>query len=258
MNKIIRLEFLLYISCFYLSSYKSLISSLTNRSIFSRFVKRWSARSRCIAVTGVAGPEREAPFAGCADIRRSITHTHTNTHAHACTQMHIYIAFRGASSTKLQEMKWHTRRGLSLENDLLRSVARRCARIKPDPPSHIDAPAYVHTIASVRILASPAVLLFTSFFLFLPLPPPSRAPSSLLSSSGERRSAETGERARMICNFNNQSHERRLIFIMITPPLYLAWEREPGIGVSTQNGPHGTKELHRSPRAKGTLRSWLV
>jgi len=30
----------------------------------------------------------------------------------------------------------------------------------------------------------------------------------------------------MICNFNNQSHERRLIFIMITPPLYLAWERE--------------------------------
>ncbi|TGZ37531.1 hypothetical protein DBV15_04673, partial [Temnothorax longispinosus] len=39
---------------------------------------------------------------------------------------------------------------------------------------------------------------------------------------------------------------------MITPPLYLAWERELEIGVPTQNGPHGTKELHRSLRAKGT------
>lgn len=44
---------------------------------------------------------------------------------------------------------------------------------------------------------------------------------------------------------------------MITPPLYLAWEREPGLGVPTQNGPHGTKELHRNPRAKGTLRSLI-
>lgn len=59
-------------------------------------------------------------------------------------QVHVYVTFRGASSTKLQEMKWHTRRGLSLENDLLRSTARRCARIKPDPPSHIDVPVRTH------------------------------------------------------------------------------------------------------------------
>lgn len=49
-----------------------------------------------------------------------------------------------------------------------------------------------------------------------------------------------GEHARMICNFNNQSHERRLIFIMITPPLYLAWERELEIGV-----PHTKRSMEQ-------------
>jgi len=136
-------------------------------------------------------------------------------------------------------MKRHTRHGLSLENDLLRSTARRDAHEQsPIPPSRTDVRASTHTRAHPGIgirVPSPRALLSNPVLCFLsPWSP------ALSSSRG-------GERARMLCNFDNQSHERRLIFIMITAASTSRMGTRSPIGGAGGQG----EDPSRDPRNKG-------
>lgn len=148
-------------------------------------------------------------------------------------------------------MKWHTRRGLSLENDLLRSDDSTNAHSNKTRFvfAHRYERAYIYTIIIKRYTCvSFCICCFSPRPFFSPLATHRRGRNVPL----KRRA-----RARMICNFNNQSHERRLIFIMIAPPLYIS-HGNAAFEVPIQIGPDETKELHRSLGAKGTLRLWLV
>jgi len=193
-------------------------------------------RFLCIAVTDVAGPEGEAPFAALYN------YTHTDTHIrsiprrveHEITRNEMTHPPRIISRKRLIKVCGSTMRTNKTRSAFTHWYALVRTRDRRRWDTHISF--------CIRCF-SPR----SSFFLLFSLSPPCR-----------RRRGDAPQKRRMICNFNNQSHERRLIFIMITPPLYLAWEREFEIGVPTQNGPHGTKKLHRSPRVKGTLQSWLV
>jgi len=100
---------------------------------------------------------------------------------------------------------------------------------KPIPPSRTDVRASTHTRAHPGIgIRAPSPTLLTNPVLCL-LSPWSPA---LSSSRGD-------ERARMLCNFDNQSHERRLIFIMITAASTSRMGTRPPIGGTGGEGERG-------------------
>lgn len=112
-----------------------------------------------------------------------------------CTmRVFIYAAFRDRARNYEEEMKWHTRLGLSLENDLLSPPSRPWSGSIP-----IESPCWIAYNYVRSSSASPL----------------------------RRRRPQKIRPERKICNFDNQSHERRLIFTIQRAfiYIYLAWEQ---------------------------------
>jgi len=156
---------------------------------------------------------------------------------------HMYIPRRVEHEITRNETT-HPPRIISRKRLIKVHGSARCARTKPDPAlAHGRARIDPHTRASrnrdTRSLPSRVA--------FQPRPLGFLSPWSpaLSSSRGD-------ERARMLCNFDNQSHERRLIFIMITAASTSRMGTRSPIGGGRGRIPLeetlGTKELHRCPR----------
>lgn len=106
-----------------------------------------------------------------------------------CTmRVFIYAAFRDRARNYEEEMKWHTRLGLSLENDLLSPPSRPWSGSIP-----IESPCWIAYNYVRSSSASPL----------------------------RRRRPQKIRPERKICNFDNQSHERRLIFTIQRAFIYI-------------------------------------
>lgn len=118
----------------------------------------------------------------------------------------VYAAFRRATNTKITRNEMtHPPRIISRK----RLIKASRGRTINTSYSCADSAYNYHR----ESLPFSSTLFFISFYLIPRIPLSSIVP------------AENPPRVPMICNFDNQSHERRLIFIITSvPPLYLAWE----------------------------------
>lgn len=109
-------------------------------------------------------------------------------------------------------MKWHTRLGLSLENDLLSPPSRPWSGSIP-----IESPCWIAYNYVRSSSASPL----------------------------RRRRPQKIRPERKICNFDNQSHERRLIFTIQRAfiYIYLAWEQRWNAAAAFREPKFDTRNL---------------
>jgi len=149
--------------------------------------------------------------------------------ARRCAGRNVYVPRRVEHEITRNEMT-HPPRIIPRKRLIKVHGARRDAHEqKPIPPSRTDVRASTHTRAHPGIgIRAPSPTLLTNPVLCL-LSPWSPA---LSSSRGD-------ERARMLCNFDNQSHERRLIFIMITAASTSRMGTRPPIGGTGGEGERG-------------------